>query len=89
VTNRLRSDAGRSHFQAKPISWSMRARGSVARIQTKMKMSVNVFSRNQTRSATGGSIAQAQKPMAAVESAPKIRKPARSACQALMRALIA
>ena len=37
VTNRLSSDAGSSHFQAKPISWSMRTRGSVPRIQTKVK----------------------------------------------------
>ena len=36
VTNRLSSAAGSSHFQAKPISWSTRTRGSVARIQTKM-----------------------------------------------------
>ena len=36
VTNRLRSDAGSSHFQAKSISWSMRTRGSVPRIQTKV-----------------------------------------------------
>ena len=36
VTNRLSSDAGSSHFQAKPISWSIRTRGSVPRIQTKM-----------------------------------------------------
>ena len=38
VTNRLSSEAGSSHFQAKPISWSTRTRGSVARIQTKTKM---------------------------------------------------
>ena len=37
VTNRLSSDAGSSHFQAKPISWSIRTRGSVPRIQTKVK----------------------------------------------------
>ena len=36
VTNRLASEAGRSHFQAKPISWSMRTRGRVARIHTKI-----------------------------------------------------
>ena len=36
VTNRLSSDAGSSHFQAKSISWSIRTRGSVPRIQTKM-----------------------------------------------------
>ena len=35
VTNRLSSDAGSSHFQANPISWSMRTRGSVPRIHTK------------------------------------------------------
>ena len=37
VTNRLSSDAGSSHFQAKSISWSIRTRGSVPRIQTKVK----------------------------------------------------
>ena len=36
VTNRFRSDAGSSHFQANPISWSIRTRGSVPRIQTKV-----------------------------------------------------
>ena len=36
VRNRLRSDAGSIHFQAKSISWSIRTRGSVPRIQTKM-----------------------------------------------------
>ena len=36
VTNRLSSDAGSSHFQAKSISWSMRTRGKVPRIQTKV-----------------------------------------------------
>ena len=30
VTNRLSSAAGSSHFQAKPISWSMRTRGQRA-----------------------------------------------------------
>ena len=30
----LSSDAGSSHFQAKSISWSIRTRGSVPRIQT-------------------------------------------------------
>ena len=30
VTNRLSSEAGSSHFQAKPISWSMRTRGQRA-----------------------------------------------------------
>jgi glucokinase len=33
------SDAGRSHFQAKPISWSMRARGIVPRILPFIKAS--------------------------------------------------
>ena len=37
VTNRLSSDAGSSHFQAKSISWSIRTRGSVPRIQTNVK----------------------------------------------------
>jgi hypothetical protein len=37
VTNRLSSEAGRSHFQANPMSWSIRTRGSVPRIQTKVK----------------------------------------------------
>ena len=36
VTNRLSSEAGSSHFQAKPISWSIRTRGRVPRIQTKV-----------------------------------------------------
>ena len=36
VTNRLSSDAGSSHFQAKSMSWSMRTRGSVPRIHTKV-----------------------------------------------------
>ena len=35
VTKMLASDAGTSHFQAKPISWSMRTRGSVPRMSTK------------------------------------------------------
>ena len=34
VMNRLRSEAGSSHFQAKSISWSIRTRGSVPRIHT-------------------------------------------------------
>ena len=36
VTNRLSSDAGSSHFQAKSMSWSMRTRGNVPRIHTKV-----------------------------------------------------
>ena len=52
VTNRLNSDAGSSHFQAKPISWSMRTRGSVPRIQTKVNTNTYVFPRNQTMPAT-------------------------------------
>ena len=36
VTNRLSRDAGSIHFQAKSMSWSIRTRGSVPRIHTKM-----------------------------------------------------
>src|SRR6185312_428505 len=36
VAHRLSSDAGSSHFQAKSMSWSIRTRGSVPRIHTKM-----------------------------------------------------
>ena len=52
VRNRLSSDAGSSHFQAKPISWSIRTRGSVPRIHTKMYTKMNDLSRNQIRPAT-------------------------------------
>src|SRR5262249_53760726 len=52
VTNRLSSAGGSSHFQAKPMSWSIRTRGSVPRIHTNTKTSVNVLPRNQNRPAT-------------------------------------
>ena len=55
VTNRLRSDAGSSHFQAKPISWSIRTRGSVPRIHTNTNTNRNVLTRNQTSPATQSS----------------------------------
>ena len=47
VRNRLRSAAGRSHFQAKPIRWSIRTRGKVPRIQTKTNTKVNDLTMNQ------------------------------------------
>ena len=40
VTNRLTSDTGNSHFQAKSISWSIRTRGSVPRIHTNVNTNV-------------------------------------------------
>ena len=40
VTNRLTSDAGSSHFQAKSISWSIRTRGRVPRIHTNVNTNV-------------------------------------------------
>ena len=49
VTKMLSSAISTSHFQAKPISWSMRTRGSVPRIHTKMNAKVNVLSMNQNR----------------------------------------
>ena len=55
VTNRLSSAAGSSHFQAKPISWSIRTRGSVPRIQTKTNTKRNDLSMNQTSPATQSS----------------------------------
>ena len=42
VTKMLSSAAGTSHFQAKPISWSMRTRGRVPRMSTKNSDSVNL-----------------------------------------------
>src|SRR6185436_13790316 len=62
VRNRLSSDAGSSHFQAKPISWSIRTRGSVPRSQTKVKTSVNVLPRNQNRPATQSKLMYAHSP---------------------------
>ena len=55
VTNRLRSDAGSIHFQAKSISWSIRTRGSVPRIHTKVNTKAYVLPRNQRRPATQSS----------------------------------
>ena len=40
LTGFLRPDAGSIHFHAKSISWSIRTRGSVPRIHTKMKTNV-------------------------------------------------
>ena len=65
VTNRLSSDAGSSHFQAKPISWSIRTRGSVPRIQTKVNTKTYVLPRNQSRPATQSSPMYAPAPTSA------------------------
>src|SRR6185437_11912059 len=46
VTKTLSRAMGRMNFQAKPISWSMRRRGSVPRIQMKKKMSASSFAKN-------------------------------------------
>src|SRR4051812_34592479 len=55
VTNRLSSEAGSSHFQAKSISWSIRTRGSVPRIQTNVKTRTYVLPRNHRSPATQSS----------------------------------
>ena len=62
VTNRFSSDAGSSHFQAKPISWSIRTRGSVPRIHTNRNTSANVLPRNQNRPATQSKLMYAHSP---------------------------
>src|SRR5262249_12610169 len=52
VTNRLSNDAGSSHFQAKPMSWSIRTRGSVPRAHTNANTSANALPTNQNSPAT-------------------------------------
>src|SRR6185503_13970948 len=63
VTNRLSSDAGRSHFQAKPMSWSMRTRGSVPRIHTNRNTRPKVLPRNQMSPATQSKLMYAHSPI--------------------------
>ena len=53
--NRLSSATGSSHFHAKSINWSMRTRGSVARIHTKVNTKTYVLSMNQRIPATQSS----------------------------------
>ena len=60
MTKTLSSAISTSHFQAKPISWSMRTRGSVPRIQTKMKAKVNALTMNQNRPTTTSNDRNAQ-----------------------------
>ena len=47
VISMFNSATGNKPFQAKPINWSYRKRGSVARIQMKTKSRKPVFARNQ------------------------------------------
>src|SRR5580693_1724756 len=47
VIRRFSNATGNRPFHAKPISWSYRKRGSVARIQTKTKSRKPHFARNQ------------------------------------------
>src|SRR5580704_3950534 len=47
AVTRLMSASGRMNFHAKFISWSMRRRGSVARIQINMAISTSSFAKNQ------------------------------------------
>ena len=75
VTKRLASEAGRSHFQAKPMSWSMRTRGSVPRIHTKTTTKTYVLPRNQSRPITASKLKAAQMRTAPPTRALKHRKP--------------
>src|ERR1700691_2635971 len=52
VTSRLSSVKGKTNFQAKFISWSWRRRGSVPRIQMKMKMALMTLAKNQNHEGT-------------------------------------
>src|ERR1700727_2024033 len=47
AVTRLMSASGRMNFHAKFISWSMRSRGSVARIQINMAINTSSFAKNQ------------------------------------------
>src|SRR3954463_14005342 len=79
--NRLSNDAGSSHFQAKPISWSMRTRGSVPRIHTKTNTKTYVLSINQSSPATQSRLTNATPRTTATATRLKMTKPMTSACQ--------
>ena len=55
VTKMLSNDAGSIHFQAKSISWSIRTRGNVPRIQTNRNTKPYVLARNHSSPATQSS----------------------------------
>ena len=52
VTKMLMNASSISHFQAKFISWSMRTRGRVPRIHTKVNTKKYVLPMNHSRPAT-------------------------------------
>src|SRR6185437_7393206 len=62
ATNRLSNAMGSMNFQAKFISWSMRRRGSVLRIQISMAISTRSLAKNQKYEGT-----QARKENGAVQ----------------------
>src|SRR5664279_3529173 len=85
VTKMFRSAAGRSHFQAKLISWSTRTRGSVPRIWTKMKTKTNVLPIIQTSPETHAALMKAQPRNAPTTSRLKRMNPMARAFSVLTR----
>src|SRR4030042_1180353 len=54
VTKRFISASGKRNFQASPISWSIRTRGSVVLVHTITKKTMNVFIMNQSHGGSKG-----------------------------------
>src|SRR5215210_378534 len=75
VTKMFRIAISTSHFQAKPMSWSMRTLGRVPRIQTNVNANVNVLAVNQKRPTSTSKDRNAQIPIAATARTLKSTKP--------------
>ena len=63
VISRLIRDSGKRNFQANDITWSIRRRGRVLRIQTIKKKTENAFIKNQRKGGSRGPLQPPRKRM--------------------------